>query len=807
MNDTYRDPPAADLSALAQTVDANGNLDLTAYQAQRLILHYQSIDGLDAKRLVHDLATWQPYEYKDSPEVRDQLPPLLEAIGKRLPPEQALRFASALDAADVTDNAIERGWEWIGDRASEAWKLGKQGVEWADGQISDHMASAKRWADTARDNPENSYIMRAAGALASAGVGEAQENYGRSIGATKHALNMLGDTIDLGKLAYNFATDENYRKLLIGAAKVYAAETWNDPNKPVDDVRNIANKALEDWEKGYDQARRDGKEREYFAKAEGAAGIEILATIVPVSKLAKFGKLARIADVAEDVVPDSELGRKAAADAAEALSDVTNAALRGQRLGGVAKEGGDQVFDGLAGIKRSQAELKDLVDDVKKAGTLDGLLRSGALSPKELGYLARQDIGVFDGQTSINDALGAYVKKNGGSLDKLNSSQIGDIGEAMTAHKLAKDGYTDIQPIQNNSGHGSDLVAISPAGKWEVFEVKASANGIAKGQTGEPMALTQARLQRADAAEGLWAPKNMWEQEAAQSARRILKEAPRDTSEKLDITAKWSKVNIEFDPKTGELKGTPEIDPWLKPQKKAGLDSPISSDVPTLASTRSITPETTASSTANLSIADAAPTMAVAPIVLAEMTPRTMAPSLTPAASASAPGSSTPQDHQYASATPTNLLSPDRQAPAGPGPQGAMMVEQLRESIANLDRKADKPWDRNSDLMLASAYKLTMEAGFKPGDKIDVLLSKATDTQPAGATLFVARSGPGASPDPFANRAQMPTSEALAGSPEQKYQDANMALAQQEQSRLRELAESQTRSPDDPSKGSPKMSA
>ncbi|MCE4351907.1 hypothetical protein LYZ86_22315, partial [Xanthomonas hortorum pv. cynarae] len=149
--------------------------------------------------------------------------------------------------------------------------------------------------------------------------------------------------------------------------------------------------------------------------------------------------------------------------------------------------------------------------------------------------------------------------------------------------------------------------------------------------------------------------------------------------------------------------------------------------------------------------------------------------------------------------------SVNHQSAAGPKPQDAALVEQLRSSIARLDESANKPWDERSDRMVASAYKMAVEAGFKPGDKVDVALNVPTDKLPGGVTMFVMRSGPGASPDPYANRAHMPTSEALAAAPEQQYLAANQARDTQEQTRLQELAQARDHSQDDPSKGGPRM--
>ncbi|NIK41844.1 XVIPCD domain-containing protein [Xanthomonas arboricola] len=149
--------------------------------------------------------------------------------------------------------------------------------------------------------------------------------------------------------------------------------------------------------------------------------------------------------------------------------------------------------------------------------------------------------------------------------------------------------------------------------------------------------------------------------------------------------------------------------------------------------------------------------------------------------------------------------SVNRQSAAGPKPQDAALVEQLRSSIARLDESANKPWDERSDRMVASAYKMAVEAGFKPGDNVDVALNVPTDKLSGGVMMFVMRTGPGASPDPYANRAHMPTSEALAAAPEQQYLAASQVRDSQEQTRLQELAQTRDHSQDDPGRSGPRI--
>jgi hypothetical protein len=158
-----------------------------------------------------------------------------------------------------------------------------------------------------------------------------------------------------------------------------------------------------------------------------------------------------------------------------------------------------------------------------------------------------------------------------------------------------------------------------------------------------------------------------------------------------------------------------------------------------------------------------------------------------------AQGAATPDAPQPVPTTPATPNPPaapdhaevDRRHTMGPSPEDAGLVEQLRSSVAKLDERVGKPWDDNSDRLLASAYRLSTEAGFKPGDNVEAALNEGPD---AGRLLLVMRSGAGASPDPAANRAHMSTQEALAAAPEQQYAAARNA---QEEGRNQALAQAQ----------------
>ncbi len=179
---------------------------------------------------------------------------------------------------------------------------------------------------------------------------------------------------------------------------------------------------------------------------------------------------------------------------------------------------------------------------------------------------------------------------------------------------------------------------------------------------------------------------------------------------------------------------------------------------------------------------------------------RTTAPQEQP--SAVAPPSA-PSPHTTSPAT-QHKTEVDQHHSTAPRPENAGLLGQLRSSVAMLDEKNNKPWDQSSDRLLASAYRLAAEAGFKPGDKIDMALNEATETRAAGTTLFVTRSGPGASSDPAANRVQMPTQDALAAAPEQQYAAANRNLGAQDQERSQQLAQVQEQQQEESRQG-PRM--
>ena len=193
MNDATRQTRSSDIAALSQATDASGQVDLTAYQAYRLIYSHQSVDGLDAKGVINAIVSSPVYATEQG---REQVGSLVDAISSRLPPADAKRFDEALDAANVNESWIERTYErYIEEPVAAGYETAKlrtgQALDWTDKQISDNLADARKWANEARDNPQNGYLERAAAGLTGYGTGEAQNSYGAMKGATSHGLSLI----------------------------------------------------------------------------------------------------------------------------------------------------------------------------------------------------------------------------------------------------------------------------------------------------------------------------------------------------------------------------------------------------------------------------------------------------------------------------------------------------------------------------------------------------------------------------------------------------------------------------------------
>ncbi|CEE36497.1 hypothetical protein GUF91_08730 [Xanthomonas citri pv. citri] len=573
-----------EIAALLAATDAQGRVDPLAYEAQRLILQHQGLGSVDAAALVRALPASPGFTAFDRTT-------LFSAIDQRLDtPQERQRFADALDQANLSDGWLERLGEQAAEVGGQAYDSTRTAVRWADTQVSDGLAAAQR---STRDTAAAPGVLPGLRAEAQAGnnlVGNVQQGYGFVTGGAGHAVSTLGDTVDLVRMGTRLVTDPNYRDVVVGMVRIYAAEVVADPHKPIDQARSAATQALQQWQQGLAQAQREGREHEYVGSAAGAAGVEILATLVPASKLGKLGKAARIM---EDIAPRAAGEAGEAGEASEGLADAARAervgtgardagelapergaALPGRagayaealeevgqaaQRGGAAGEGAQQLLRGLVGQARQDGHLDDLVRAARATDNVEGLLRSGELAPRELTAILKRNPDVFDGRIDFPTALDHSTQ--GVDLTRLTTRQLGDIGEAIQTHELVKQGYSDIVAIKNRSGHGIDLVGRNPDGDLEFFEIKTSAKGIAPAQHGDPEEFVAKRIDLAIRAEKHWDPKNTIPglNDIADGIRREI--GPE--AENINVT--WVRLNLSRSPDSPHLQIERKVDPWVKP--------------------------------------------------------------------------------------------------------------------------------------------------------------------------------------------------------------------------------------------------
>lgn len=96
-----------------------------------------------------------------------------------------------------------------------------------------------------------------------------------------------------------------------------------------------------------------------------------------------------------------------------------------------------------------------------------------------------------------------------------------------------------------------------------------------------------------------------------------------------------------------------------------------------------------------------------------------------------------------------------------PGHPDHVLLEKIRDGVRGLEQSIGKPWDDRSERLSASALSLAVASRFGPGDDVKLALNRPTEQNAAGELLFVYRQGRNASPDPAANYAHMPVSQAL----------------------------------------------
>lgn len=90
------------------------------------------------------------------------------------------------------------------------------------------------------------------------------------------------------------------------------------------------------------------------------------------------------------------------------------------------------------------------------------------------------------------------------------------------------------------------------------------------------------------------------------------------------------------------------------------------------------------------------------------------------------------------------------------------LMDGVLTSLAKAERGIGKAWDEDSERMSASLYGAAREKGFSGTDELRVAFGEATVHSRAGEFVFLQRTGVTASPDPYANRAHLATSQAIA---------------------------------------------
>ncbi|MGO1069465.1 XVIPCD domain-containing protein [Lysobacter sp. CA199] len=592
-----------DIAALLAAEDEQGRIDQMAFEAERLVLRNQRVGGVDASALVNELQRSGGLDRYN----RDSF---LSAIDQRLEtPAEKRRFAGALDAANITDSYLERQGERLAEAAvairDEAAKRFKE----ADEALENLRGAGQQRLRGIASDPDSSSSDRAAAGAASVMLGFHQYQIGAARGALSHAARTVGDFVDLAQMADRLSKDPNYRDMIVGMARMYAAEVMDDPKKPLTDAQAAASDAMEKWDKGFREAQARGTESEYLGGTAGAVGVEIVANFVPAGALGKFGKAAKAIDVlvpAEHAVeltrlgevarvggPDmhvlgkaGELGRSArevagdtarAAESAEALKDIGDALgnmSRGIGRGGSAAAGAEDFARGLTRGARDNGDLEAIVKAAHMTDNVEGLLRSGQLTPKELGEVAKLDKTIFEGPVKFKEALGHSL--NGVDLTKISKKQLGDIGEAIQTYDMVEKGYTDIVSIKNKSGHGIDVVGRNPdSQKLEFFEVKTSAQGKAVVQHGgDPEEFIAKRLEKAINGIGQWA-EHRTIPELKKIAEAIRDEVIDPATNTFKGEATWVRINVSNEPGSHKLRiDSKESDPWVKPEDRKAELSP-----------------------------------------------------------------------------------------------------------------------------------------------------------------------------------------------------------------------------------------
>ncbi len=202
---------------------------------------------------------------------------------------------------------------------------------------------------------------------------------------------------------------------------------------------------------------------------------------------------------------------------------------------------------------------RDFEDSYRKADDADAPAKDAETNKAdEEGTTAPKD----------GDAGNTKPKEDGEAFeDGVSTKAKGEIGEAEAIKKLKEDGFTEVVQIQNNSGHGIDVIARNPeTGNVKCVEVKANTSQLSEAQRKGGEEFVKDRLDRATSGEGHYKiPPNSEQMKLdAEKAKDWISDA-----ENVD----YEVHRVKVDNTTG-APGQPEVTKWdpkpKKPKPKKG---------------------------------------------------------------------------------------------------------------------------------------------------------------------------------------------------------------------------------------------
>lgn len=157
----------------------------------------------------------------------------------------------------------------------------------------------------------------------------------------------------------------------------------------------------------------------------------------------------------------------------------------------------------------------------------------------------------------------------------------------------------------------------------------------------------------------------------------------------------------------------------------------------------------------------------------------------------SLPGLQRSADPERADTLPAAPAGPTRSLPTDASHPDHGLLRKFEQDVKRFDEQAGKAWGDDSERLVAAALKMAKEHRFAPGDDLRLAFNAPTGKYAAGEILHLFRQGPGASPDPAANRAWMTTHDALSMSASDRFRQIEGIDQAHQLSRQQELEQLQ----------------